>query len=563
MASTPPPPAPFEPPGPGSWTLDTAHFPRPATAFVMELFPEPARCGFTEATASYGLLLDHIEWGFVNRWAYLCPRPVRPLVAEPTPMTRQRWDALVSSVPTLAERLARSARVFTDRRWRADVARWDEQTKPQLGRRHRQLQAVQPSGLEPDALLAHVDECRDNLRWAIEQHHRLNVTPVVPVGDFLVHVREWTRRPAGELLALVATGGPVESRAGPELARVAAALRDDRRATARLSADDDPREVLAALGSWPGEVGRAVTDYLDLVGDWSVGSGSDVGEPCLRELPQLLLQTMRSAGTAGDARPAAQVTDLRAEVPADKREDLDALLAEARASHRVRDERAVYCDVWAYGLTRRALLAAGRHAAAAGVVEQPEHLLEADHAEVRSLVAIGAGPSPEELAARARYRQAASEDDVPLTLGDPPRSPVPTDWLPAGAARTERAFRTYVQAMSEDGGRRDASATVRGQPASPGSYEGRARVIRSPSELDGVRHGDVVVTAATTPAFNVVLALAGAVVTDRGGTLSHTAIVAREFGIPAVVGTREATRTIPDGAQVRVDGGTGEVVVLD
>lgn len=55
-------PAPsFEPPGPGSWTLDTAHFPKPATRFTMELFPEPARRGFTEATARYGLLLDHIE----------------------------------------------------------------------------------------------------------------------------------------------------------------------------------------------------------------------------------------------------------------------------------------------------------------------------------------------------------------------------------------------------------------------------------------------------------------------------------------------------------------------
>ena len=63
----------------------------------------------------------------------------------------------------------------------------------------------------------------------------------------------------------------------------------------------------------------------------------------------------------------------------------------------------------------------------------------------------------------------------------------------------------------------------------------------------------------TSPYFNVVLPLLGAIVTDRGGQLCHAAIVAREYGIPGIVGTREATRLIADGARVRVDGSTGEV----
>ena len=70
------------------------------------------------------------------------------------------------------------------------------------------------------------------------------------------------------------------------------------------------------------------------------------------------------------------------------------------------------------------------------------------------------------------------------------------------------------------------------------------------------------VTPATSESFNIVLPLLGGLVTDTGGLLSHAAIVAREYGIPGVVGTRSASRTIPDGALVRVDGGTGEVFVL-
>ena len=74
---------------------------------------------------------------------------------------------------------------------------------------------------------------------------------------------------------------------------------------------------------------------------------------------------------------------------------------------------------------------------------------------------------------------------------------------------------------------------------------------------------DVLVTEATTEAFNILLPLLGAIVTDSGGLLSHSAIVSREYGIPGVVGTREATDRIPDGARVRVDGDAGTVTVLD
>jgi pyruvate,water dikinase len=87
-------------------------------------------------------------------------------------------------------------------------------------------------------------------------------------------------------------------------------------------------------------------------------------------------------------------------------------------------------------------------------------------------------------------------------------------------------------------------------------------VIQGPEEFDRLVEGDVLVTRATSAYFNTVLPLLGAIVTDRGGQLSHAAIVAREYGIPGVVGTRVATTTLPDGGRVRVDGGTGDVTLL-
>jgi pyruvate,water dikinase len=102
---------------------------------------------------------------------------------------------------------------------------------------------------------------------------------------------------------------------------------------------------------------------------------------------------------------------------------------------------------------------------------------------------------------------------------------------------------------------------LRGLAASGGIYEGPARRVSGPSEFDRIVEGDVLVTESTTEAFNILLPLLGAIVTDSGGLLSHSAIVAREYGIPGVVGTREATERIPDGVMVRVDGNAGEVTV--
>ncbi|MGH7921902.1 MAG: PEP-utilizing enzyme, partial [Candidatus Dormibacteraceae bacterium] len=91
--------------------------------------------------------------------------------------------------------------------------------------------------------------------------------------------------------------------------------------------------------------------------------------------------------------------------------------------------------------------------------------------------------------------------------------------------------------------------------------EGIARIVCQPSDFSRLRAGDVLVAPVTGPQYNVVLPLIGAVVTDRGGALSHPAIVAREFGIPAVVGAGDATRRIPDGAAVTVDGDRGVVII--
>jgi pyruvate,water dikinase len=104
---------------------------------------------------------------------------------------------------------------------------------------------------------------------------------------------------------------------------------------------------------------------------------------------------------------------------------------------------------------------------------------------------------------------------------------------------------------------------IRGYAASSGVVEGIARVLMSPNDIGQVREGDILVCAVTNPSWAPIFGKIKAAVSDIGGTMSHAAIVAREYGMPAVVGTGQATKRIRTGQRVRVDGGRGVVTLLD
>lgn len=109
----------------------------------------------------------------------------------------------------------------------------------------------------------------------------------------------------------------------------------------------------------------------------------------------------------------------------------------------------------------------------------------------------------------------------------------------------------------------DAANTITGNAGSAGKVRGTARILRSLDEADKLGTGEILVAETTSPSWTPLFATAGGIVTDTGGILSHCAVVAREYRIPAVVGTGVATSTIRDGGTIEVDGDAGEVRVLD
>ncbi|WP_214483434.1 PEP-utilizing enzyme [Bacillus sp. SM2101] len=122
---------------------------------------------------------------------------------------------------------------------------------------------------------------------------------------------------------------------------------------------------------------------------------------------------------------------------------------------------------------------------------------------------------------------------------------------------TERMFGTRMADLNEE------EKTFTGYSSSVGVHTGTVKVVSDQSEFDKVKKGDILVCKTTTPPWTVLFNLAGVIVTDVGGILSHAATVAREYGVPCVTGTKIATSTLKDGDVVKVDGAKGEVTILE
>jgi len=345
--------------------------------------------------------------------------------------------------------------------------------------------------------------------------------------------------------------------------RLKAAFAQNPPARKLLESGGDPAQVLASLRSLSGEAGAAVTGYLDLVGNRLI-DGFDIAEPTALEMPDALLRALRIAvaGEGQDSNVAASTAELRARVPAAHQAQFDELLGEARLTYRLRDERGVYSDIWASGLMRRAALAAGRRATGRGRIATALQMLDASLDEMCDLVAGNEGPSADELAQRAQYRATYTAKDVPPFLGPPKPPPPDLAALPPLVGRLMRAIFISLGHLFGSSKAVNEEKVLFGLAASKGVYQGPARRVSGPSEFGRIAKGDVLVTESTTEAFNILLPLLGGIVTDNGGLLSHAAIVSREYGIPGVVGTREATERIADGVLIRVDGNAGEVTLL-
>lgn len=438
------------------------------------------------------------------------------------------------------------------------IERWESELRPALQRETEALFVEDPTGLSNEALLAKIRAALAHSARGLALHAELHEPPMFGLGNLALFVEDelgWAPERAVTLVA-GSSGHTTELHRSVERA-IAAHERE-------LAGREFPRTWGALLRTAPG-LGEALAEWMR---DHRLRVAHyDPRHATLGERPEMVLSVAESVVRARrEPRPEAPspadalTAEARAKLAPARFAEFERLLARARRAYALRDENGVETVSRPAGLLRHFVLELGRRIEGdLGAREHAVYLTPDEHerALARTLPNVGA------LVTRRRGEESwALRRRGPLRYGKAPAPMPPVDAFPPALARLFRIFAWTmgVEATREDTG--PGPESLKGLGVGTRTVTARARVIERPEELSSLRHGEVLVCRITSPEWSVALGRVAAVVTNEGGLLSHPAIIAREYDVPAVVGAPGATREISTGDTVRVDPVEGAVTVV-
>ncbi|MFH1116843.1 MAG: PEP-utilizing enzyme [Pseudomonadota bacterium] len=253
--------------------------------------------------------------------------------------------------------------------------------------------------------------------------------------------------------------------------------------------------------------------------------------------------------------------EILGKVPAEQKGWFEQLMRLAQKSGIFSEEHDHYLDLYTHAMIRRSVLGLGRRFAGLGAVDAPEDVFFLMPDEIRR-----AGISPDQFDLRyivnrrkAEWEEWQKEPNPPAIL----KEGFDLDQAMGVLVQSNDpiALKVVVGAMPQV--RPELKADLYGTCGSPGVAEGTARVIMTEDELHLVQEGDILVAASTSPSWTPVFSMIKGVVVDRGASLSHAAIVGREYGIPVVMNVFEGTAKIKSGQTIKVDANLGTVYIQD
>ena len=445
---------------------------------------------------------------------------------------------------------------------------WEEEWKPAVIAQNVPLKTADWSGLSDVELVAKLDELTELMRqqWWIHGHINfvlLSSSAFCDLYDKVMQPEEPTE--SYRTLQGFHTRSVDAARGLWALSRTAAASPTLK----ELFASKEGDELLAAFAeSDEGRDFRRQLDEFLFEFGWRSDAVYDLADVPWREDPAIPLASIRAMIDLDESEdPEVQyqhnvatrqqlLANLREKL-ADDRETLakfDELYEAAQYSFPLTEDHAFYIDQLYISVFRRFVLAVGDRLVDKGCFDVPDDVFFLYRDEVVDALTNG-GDRRELVAERRASFQRACATAAPTELGTlPPPPEVPDPFMDA------LVYRLLGIVPPEENTDPNALKAVAG---SPGVYTGRARVCRSLSQaIDDLEEGEVMVCEMTLPPWVPLFSVAGAVVSDVGGVLSHSAIVAREYGVPAVVGSNIGTTVIKTGQVITVDGNKG-VVYLD
>lgn len=448
--------------------------------------------------------------------------------------------------------------------------RWENEWLPEIRGYHATWNAFDLKSATDEELLAH-------LEWTIETFTRLwsihfeVAVPFMVAPSMFFDLYSDLIEGAGTMDAFKLLQGANNDslRAGSdlwELSRVVTQS-DELKSTVlntptselmgELEKSTDGQRFLESLGVYLGKWGNRSDTVIE------------IGDPSWVEDPTILINNVK-AYLGDDAHdPVAQWKELVAErerlveevqvriagYPEPVKQQFNGMLAAGQAGHRIQEDHNWWIDQQVNHQVRQVYREFGNRLTAAGTISNSDDVFMLMGDEIVDSAKAGfsgdlKSVASERRAEMERWEKVPAAHMVGTDYGQPPDNPV------------TRALGRFF-GMPPAPPSPDHPELISGAAGSPGKVTGTARVIIKLSDAGRLKQGDILVTATTSPPWTPIFATAGGIVTDTGGALSHCAIVAREYGLPATVGTGRGTVAIKDGQRIEVDGDAGTVRILE
>lgn len=524
------------------WRWDDIHSPLPASPMFTSVSAETVTHGMAEAAKASGRTGRSLRRQ-INGYSYSALVPSPHATAEDDPASQTR-DAVVA----------------------ATRQRWDSEFLPTLERDLEYMRAVDLGSASDAELLAHLEGFLQIQR----RHWYFHFLVVFPVSASAEKMASLYRDVMGD----GPDGEPYELLQGMdnkslETDRALRALADEAGGVSEvkrlITGESGPEEILARLRrSGPGRWFMENMDrFLSVYGYRP--TGFDYVYPSWIEDPSFVLLNIRSyltgdprdldlEQTAQTARADALLANTlqRLESNDSARGEFLEAYETAKGLWPLKEDHAFYIDQGSAAVLRILIAEIGERLAGHEVLASPEDVFYLDLDELRTVMSRpGETDMTTQVEERRRERERFMKVSPPPVLGT-----LPPEDSPLVQSELQRMVGPLVTPRPDG-----APTVLRGISGSRGTAIGPARVVRGPDEFNKIGPGDVLICTSTSPTWTPLFASVAALVSDSGGVLSHTAIVAREYGLPAVVGVKYGTSLIEDGQVVTVDGDAGVVLL--
>jgi pyruvate,water dikinase len=548
-----PVPVPIEPP-PGFWEREAAHFPEPLSPMLRSaILPIHERAMYQSMQENF-VLIDGVQFREIGGWLY---QRVVPLSDDASAM-RRRIEGLVDVVRT--DKLAQ------------DLEQWYTEWKPTTIERINHFKSIELTSLSDHQLAQHLEEVLAFIAECLYIHALITAADFIVMELVLIsqELLGWDVQKSLELLSGLSSQTTEPTQRLDELVRLA-----QNRPTIRKVLDHLDQHTMDRLAAVNDEFAVAFDRYLQEFGLRTLRL--DVNSETLMEQPQLVLQMIRdqlarnydfTAHVAtlqqNRTRRLAEARQILSTLSSANRHKFERALTRAERAYPVREEHEFYLSNVPFALMRYTLLELGNRLTARGTLNHREDIFFLEIEEIRTACT-------EDMDLRATVARRKGElawtlaHPGPAFYGDPPPPPPSMATLPPEVQHVMHVMSGLIESLFatqySQHAPRATTDTLLGIAASPGQYTGPVRIIMNESEFSKLKAGDVMVCPTTLPPWSVLFPSVGALVTNSGGILSHPAIIAREYHIPAVVATRNATNMLHDDQIVTVDGTTGRVMV--